>query len=142
MSGLFCHIQTQEVRCIFESVHVFLLAALHQAEATRFLSQKLAADSPSKTAGSCGAYSVFKMQTRPVNFPLITVRSSLSKAEHCIFPFIFPAPLRQTGVDFERGDEGCSQRRGRRGGDSLAESLIFAPGVCASAAVALSLSED
>lgn len=82
------------------------------------------------------------MQTRPVNFPLITVRSSLSKAGDCIFPFIFPAPLRQTGVDFERGDEGCSQRRGRRGGDSQAESLIFAPGVCASAAVALSLSED
>lgn len=51
-----------------------------------------------------------------------------------------PLRQRQEWV-FEGRDEGCSQRRGRGGGDSQAESLIFAPGVCA-AAVALSLSED
>lgn len=98
---------------------------------------------PSKTAGV--KVSVFKTQTRPVNFPLITLHSSQSKGGALHIPFhLTSASETETGVGFEGRDEGCSQRRGRGGGDSQAESLIFfAPGVCAAAAaVALSLSED
>lgn len=90
---------------------------------------------------------MFKTQTRPVNFPLITLHSSQSKATHCIFPFISPVPLRQRQEWVFKGGMRVVVRGGAKGGgDSQAESLIFAPGVCAAAAaaaaVALSLSED
>lgn len=84
---------------------------------------------------------MFKTQTRPVNFPhnsaLFTVKGGT-----LLIPFhLCSASETETGVGFEGRDQGYSQRRGRGGGDSQAESFIFAPGVCA-AAVALSLSED
>lgn len=70
--------------------------------------------SVSSTAGWTGVDSVFKMQTRPVNFPLITLHSSV-KGGALHIPFhLCSASETETGVGFERRDKGCSQRGRRR----------------------------
>lgn len=83
----------------------------------------------SSTAGWSGVDSVFKMQTRPVNFPLITLHSSV-KGGALHIPFhLCSASETETGVGFERRDKGCSQWRRRRG-DSQAEISFFCPQGC------------
>lgn len=101
----------------------------------------------SLTAGWTGVDSVFKMQTRPVNFPLITLHSSV-KGGALHIPFhLCSASETETGVGFERRDKGCSQGGEEEGEGETArlKSHFFAPrGVscCCCCSLFLPLSED
>lgn len=74
--------------------------------------------------------SVFKSQTRPVNFPLITPLSSQSKAAHCIFPFISPVPLRQRQEWVFKGGMRVVVRGGAEEGETARLNLSFLPQGC------------
>lgn len=73
---------------------------------------------------------VFKWQTRPVNFPLITLLSSQATAAHCIFPFISPVPLRQRQEWVFKGGMRVVVRGGAEEGETARLNLSFLPQGC------------
>lgn len=86
---------------------------------------------PASPTGWNGVDSVFKTQTRPVKFPLITLHSSQSNAAHYIFSFISAAPLRQRQEWVLNGGIRVAVRGG--GGGSWASRLkshLFCPQGC------------
>lgn len=83
---------------------------------------------PKQLAGV--SYSVFKTQTRPVNFPLITLHSSQSKAAHCLFPFISPVPQRRREEWGLKGGMRVAVRGGAAEGETARLNLSFLPQGC------------
>lgn len=119
-------------RCICERVHAVLFAALHQSRSVIhwYLSLLPTSRGSSLQNSWLVCPSVFKTQTRPVNFPLITLHSSQSKAAHCIFPFISPVPLRQTQEWVLKGGMRVVVRGGAEEGETARLNLPFLPQGC------------